>query len=121
MNDNWDAERASNRYYLGEFIHIEASVVSSSHVPLRVYVATCVATLTPDKASTPRYPLIDFHGCLVDSKAGDSRSSLVSPRTQPDKLRIKLDAFRFPNGRSLADLGSHLEMKRFNKGFMKPI
>ncbi|XP_078389843.1 zona pellucida sperm-binding protein 3-like [Cetorhinus maximus] len=100
MNDNWDVERASNLYNLGEFIYIEASVMAMSHQPLRLYVDSCVATLTADKDSTPRYHLIDFNGCLMDSKAGDSCSCFVSPRTHPDKLRIKLCAFRFPNGGS---------------------
>ncbi|XP_078062534.1 zona pellucida sperm-binding protein 3-like [Mustelus asterias] len=98
MNDNWDTERASSLYYLGEFMHIEAAVVSLGPAPLRLYVDSCIATLTPDKGSTPRYPLIDYNGCLVDSKAGNSRSSLVFPRIHPDKLQIKLDAFRFPVG-----------------------
>ncbi|GCC20363.1 hypothetical protein chiPu_0018922 [Chiloscyllium punctatum] len=103
MNDKWDAERVSNVYYLGELIHIEASVMSIDHEPLRLYVDSCVATVTPDKDSTPRYQLIDFNGCLMDSHASDSCSSFVSPRVQQNKLQISLGAFRFSKGKNLED------------------
>uniref|UniRef100_UPI00398F76C9 zona pellucida sperm-binding protein 3-like n=1 Tax=Pristiophorus japonicus TaxID=55135 RepID=UPI00398F76C9 len=100
MNDDWGAERTSNVYHLGDSINVEASVITTDHVPLRLYVDSCVATLTPDKDSTPRYHLIDSNGCLMDSRAEDSSSSFVSPRVHQDKLQIKLDAFRFVDVRS---------------------
>ncbi|XP_048380035.2 zona pellucida sperm-binding protein 3-like [Stegostoma tigrinum] len=109
MNDKWDAERVSNVYYLGELIHIEASVMTIGHEPLRLYVDNCVATLTPDKDSTPRYQLIDFSGCLMDSRVSGSCSSFVSPRAHQNKLQINLGAFRFLNGRSLIFITCNLK------------
>ncbi|XP_072447743.1 zona pellucida sperm-binding protein 3-like [Chiloscyllium punctatum] len=110
MNDKWDAERVSNVYYLGELIHIEASVMSIDHEPLRLYVDSCVATVTPDKDSTPRYQLIDFNGCLMDSHASDSCSSFVSPRVQQNKLQISLGAFRFSKGKNLIFITCNLKV-----------
>eukprot|EP00062_Callorhinchus_milii_P025216 gi/632985956/ref/XP_007909972.1/ PREDICTED: zona pellucida sperm-binding protein 3-like [Callorhinchus milii] len=95
MNDDWSAERASNVYHLGELIHIEASVETGNHLDLRVLIDRCVATLTPNKTSSPRYSIIDSNGCLVDSRDEGSFSSFVSPRAEEDKLRLLLDAFRF--------------------------
>ncbi|XP_048476208.1 zona pellucida sperm-binding protein 3-like isoform X2 [Rhincodon typus] len=92
MNDKWDAERVSNVYYLGELIHIEASVMTIGHEPLRLYVDNCVATLTPDKDSTPRYQLIDFSGAHQNT------------------LQINLGAFRFLNGRSLVFITCNLKV-----------
>ncbi|XP_078387182.1 zona pellucida sperm-binding protein 3-like [Cetorhinus maximus] len=97
MKGDWLTERTSTVYYLGELIHIEASVSMTNHMPLKLYIDRCVATLSPDKDSTPRYSFIDHNGCLLDSKAEDSFSTFVLPRDEQelDKLRFDLDAFRF--------------------------
>ncbi|XP_062891672.1 zona pellucida sperm-binding protein 3-like [Mobula hypostoma] len=97
MNDDWLTERASSTYYLGELIHIEASVSVINHVPLKLYIDRCVATPSRDRDSTPRYNIIDHHGCLLDSAAEDSFSTfvLVGADREVDKLRFDLDAFRF--------------------------
>ncbi|XP_059495978.1 zona pellucida sperm-binding protein 3-like [Stegostoma tigrinum] len=97
MNGDWLKERTSTVYSLGDLIHIEASVSMDNHMPLKLYIDRCVATLSPDKDSSPRYSIIDYNGCLMDSKAEDSFSTFVLLRDQrePDKLRFDLDAFRF--------------------------
>ncbi|KAJ8286357.1 hypothetical protein GJAV_G00037730 [Gymnothorax javanicus] len=94
MTDNWQMERASNVFFLGDLIRIEASVIQAQHVPLRVFVDSCVATLDPDMNAVPRYPFIENKGCFVDSKLTSSRSQFLS-REQDDKLQFQLDAFRF--------------------------
>lgn len=43
-------------------MHIEAAVLRGNHIPLRVYVDSCVATANPDPYSQPRYSLINNHG-----------------------------------------------------------
>uniref|UniRef100_A0A8C1VY51 Zona pellucida sperm-binding protein 3 n=1 Tax=Cyprinus carpio TaxID=7962 RepID=A0A8C1VY51_CYPCA len=94
MTDDWRFERPSNQYFLGDIINLEASVHSYSHVPIRVFVDSCVATLVPDVTSVPRYSFIENNGCLVDAKLTGSRSRFM-PRTQGDKLQFQLEAFRF--------------------------
>ncbi|XP_064169152.1 zona pellucida sperm-binding protein 3-like isoform X1 [Anguilla rostrata] len=94
MADNWQLERASNVFFLGDLINIEISVVQANHVPLRVFVDTCVATLDPDMNAVPRYAFIENKGCLMDSKLTNSRSQFLS-RVQDDKLQLQVDAFRF--------------------------
>ncbi|XP_016395521.1 zona pellucida sperm-binding protein 3-like [Sinocyclocheilus rhinocerous] len=94
MTDDWRFERPSNQYFLGDIINLEASVHSYSHVPIRVFVDSCVATVVPDVTSVPRYSFIENNGCLVDAKLTGSRSHFM-PRTQGDKLRFQLEAFRF--------------------------
>lgn len=59
-SDDWSSERKSSVYFLGDIVHIEASV--DHHLPLRLYVDSCVATLTSDVNSYPRYPFIDHQG-----------------------------------------------------------
>ncbi|XP_069463317.1 zona pellucida sperm-binding protein 3 [Ambystoma mexicanum] len=95
MNDNWSSERSSNTFQLGEVFHIEASVDTGNHASMRLFVDSCVATLTPDKASSPRYDLINSNGCLVDGKLSDSSSAFRAPRSQPNVLQFSVDAFRF--------------------------
>lgn len=43
-------------------IHIEAAVLLGYHIPLRIYVDSCVTTVTPNPDSQPRYPFIENHG-----------------------------------------------------------
>ncbi|XP_042332613.1 zona pellucida sperm-binding protein 3-like [Sceloporus undulatus] len=95
MNGDWSVERTSNRYQLGETMHIQADVNTDNHVALRLFVDHCVATLSPDTASSPRYAVVDYHGCLVDGQSDDSSSAFVSPRPKQDSLQFKIDAFRF--------------------------
>lgn len=60
--DDWKFKRASNQYYLGDVINIEASVSQYNHMPLRVFVVYCVATLEPDVNAEPQYAFIQNLG-----------------------------------------------------------
>lgn len=60
--DDWRTERLSNGVQLGESLHLQADVMAGGHVPLRLFVDDCVATLSPDRSSSPRYALIDLSG-----------------------------------------------------------
>ncbi|XP_041100270.1 zona pellucida sperm-binding protein 3-like [Polyodon spathula] len=62
MSDNWSGPRVSNVIYLGDVLHIEASVAIDNHVPLRLYVDSCIATLSGNKDSEPRYAVVDKLG-----------------------------------------------------------
>ncbi|NXN17287.1 ZP3 protein, partial [Indicator maculatus] len=95
MNDEWSSERLSNGFQLGERLHLQADVAAGSHVPLRLFVDDCVATLSPDGSSSPRYALIDLSGCLVDGRADDTTSAFLSPRPRQETLQFVVDAFRF--------------------------
>ncbi|XP_076001047.1 zona pellucida sperm-binding protein 3-like [Genypterus blacodes] len=94
MTDDWKFKRASNQYFLGDVINIEASVSQYNHMPIRLFVDYCVATLEPDMNAEPKYVFIQNLGCLVDSKFTGSKSQF-RPRSQDDKLHIQLEAFRF--------------------------
>ncbi|MGH0168433.1 UNVERIFIED_CONTAM: hypothetical protein FKN15_054377 [Acipenser sinensis] len=93
MNDNWSGPRVSNVIYLGDILHVEASVAVDNHVPLRLYVDSCIATLSNNKDSEPRYAIVDKLGCLMDSKSPDSSSSFTRPAL--NKLRFDITAFKF--------------------------
>nr|XP_060611854.1 zona pellucida sperm-binding protein 3-like [Anolis sagrei ordinatus] len=95
MNGDWSAERTSNRYQLGEAMHIQANVKTDNHVALRLFVDHCVATLSPDITSAPRYTIVDYNGCLVDGRSDASSSAFVSPRPRADSLQFTMDAFMF--------------------------
>ncbi|XP_069464959.1 zona pellucida sperm-binding protein 3-like [Ambystoma mexicanum] len=95
MSSDWSAPRPNSIFQLGDVFNIEASVQPGNHVAMTVYVDGCVATLTPDQTSSPRYDIIASHGCLVDGKLSDSASSFISPRPQPSRLQFTVDAFRF--------------------------
>ncbi|KAI9523368.1 hypothetical protein NQZ68_028392 [Dissostichus eleginoides] len=92
---DWQYKRSSNVFHLGESISIEASVRIGHHMGLRVFVSSCVATLSPDMNSSPRHAFIE-NGCFVDSQLPGSRSQFLA-RTQDDKLHMSIDAFRFYN------------------------
>ncbi|KAJ3594866.1 hypothetical protein NHX12_004171 [Muraenolepis orangiensis] len=94
MTDDWQLERQSSTYFLGDPIHVEASIIMHDHMPLRIYVDHCVATVTPDADAALRYDFVERHGCLMDTFLTDSGSRYL-PRVQENKLRFQLDAFRF--------------------------
>ncbi|KAG8012584.1 Zona pellucida sperm-binding protein 3 [Nibea albiflora] len=91
---DWQYERPSYQYFLGDLINIEAIVKEFFHVPLRVYVDSCVATASADMNSSPRYAFIENHGCLVDARITGSSSKFMA-RTVENKLQFQLEAFRF--------------------------
>ncbi|NXH10549.1 ZP3 protein, partial [Bucco capensis] len=111
MNDDWSAERTSNGFLLGESLHLQAEVVSGNHVPLRLFVDNCVATVSPDKKSSPRYAFIDLSGCLVDGRADDTTSAFISPRLRQETLQFMVDAFKFAaDDRNLIYITCHLKV-----------
>ncbi|XP_041094907.1 zona pellucida sperm-binding protein 3-like [Polyodon spathula] len=91
--DNWSGHRVSNVIYLGDVLYIDASVAIDNHVPLWLHVDSCIATLSGNKDSEPRYAVVNKLGCLMDSKAPDSSSSFTRPPL--NKLRFDITAFRF--------------------------
>uniref|UniRef100_A0A8C3KQF1 Zona pellucida sperm-binding protein 3 n=1 Tax=Calidris pygmaea TaxID=425635 RepID=A0A8C3KQF1_9CHAR len=111
LTDDWSTERVSNGFQLGESLHLEAAVASGGHVPLRLFVDECVATLSPDRTSSPRYALIELGGCLVDGRSEDSSSAFISPRLRQDTLRFTVDAFKFSgDDRNLIYITCHLKV-----------
>ncbi|KAM4675886.1 zona pellucida sperm-binding protein 3-like [Discoglossus pictus] len=95
MTDDWSAPRTSSIFQLGDVFHIEASIATGNHVPMILFIDSCVATLSPDVTSSPSYPIIALNGCLVDGKQQDSSSAFRSPRSETGKLQFMVDAFRF--------------------------
>ncbi|XP_002932356.4 zona pellucida sperm-binding protein 3 [Xenopus tropicalis] len=95
MTDDWLSPRTSSIFHLGDIFSIEASVDTRNYGPMVIFVDRCVATQSPDMNSSPQYEIIAQNGCLVDSKQEDSSSTFWSPRPSPDKLRFKVDAFKF--------------------------
>ncbi|XP_066577029.1 zona pellucida sperm-binding protein 3 [Amia ocellicauda] len=97
MTDDWSTPRPSNVYFLGDILNIQASVNQASHVPLRLFVDSCVATLTSDPTSSPSYTFIGNYGCLIDAKVTGSSSHFMPRPQDVTKLQLVLDAFRFHN------------------------
>ncbi|XP_047432955.1 zona pellucida sperm-binding protein 3-like isoform X2 [Mugil cephalus] len=94
MEEDWQSQRPSSVYFLSDVMHVEASVLLGHHVPLRVYVDSCVATVDPDPNSQPSYAFITNHGCLTDAKLTGAKSYFMQ-RSREDKLHLQLKAFRF--------------------------
>ncbi|KAM6892888.1 LOW QUALITY PROTEIN: zona pellucida sperm-binding protein 3-like [Lycodopsis pacificus] len=95
MTEDWQSQRPSTVYLQSEVMHIEAAVLQGHHVPLRVHVDSCVATVSPDPNSQPAYPFIRNHGCLSDAKMTGAKSYFMQRRRE-DKLHFQLKAFSFP-------------------------
>lgn len=62
FTDDWQFQRGSFSFFLGDPIHFEISVFIGNHVSLRVYVDNCVATATPDSQAALRYDFIENYG-----------------------------------------------------------
>ncbi|KAJ3598636.1 hypothetical protein NHX12_002141 [Muraenolepis orangiensis] len=94
MTDDWKFERPSYQYFLGDMVNIEATVKQYFHVPLRVFVDSCTATMVPDLNATPKYNFIENYGCMVDGLLTGSASKFL-PRQKDNTLQFQLEAFRF--------------------------
>ncbi|XP_044037915.1 zona pellucida sperm-binding protein 3-like [Siniperca chuatsi] len=94
MTDDWTSEMFTSVFYLGDPLHLEASYTGPDSGRRRLFIDSCVATLSPDATSVPRYYFIENHGCLVDAKEGGS-NTLFQPRTRAYSLQLQLDAFLF--------------------------
>ncbi|NXX98181.1 ZP3 protein, partial [Centropus bengalensis] len=111
MNEDWSAERPFTGFQLGDVLNIQAEVATESHVPLRLFVDSCVAALSPGTDSSPHYSIIDFNGCLVDGRSDDTSSTFITPRPQEDMLRFSIDVFRFTGDtRNLIYITCHLKV-----------
>ncbi|XP_075715392.1 zona pellucida sperm-binding protein 3-like [Rhinoderma darwinii] len=95
MSDDWSGRRSSSVFQLGDVFNIEASVETENHIPMTLFVDSCMATTTSDVNSNPRYEIVAFNGCLMDGTQDDSSSAFRSPRSQSDKIQFMVDAFRF--------------------------
>nr|XP_056722021.1 zona pellucida sperm-binding protein 3-like [Euleptes europaea] len=116
MNDDWSSERLSSGYQLGDVMNIQANVNGENHVALRLFVDSCVATLSPERDSSPRYAIIDYNGCLVDGRS-EASSTFLSPRVTEDSLRFTVDVFRFTGDpRGLFYLTCHLKVTAVDQG-----
>ncbi|KAG2466052.1 ZP3 protein, partial [Polypterus senegalus] len=94
MSSDWSGPSPSNTFFLGDLINLQASVDSTNHEPLRVFVDRCVAT-PGSNASAPAYTFIGNNGCFLDSQLTGSNSQFVSPRVAQSVMQFQLDAFRF--------------------------
>ncbi|NXR36446.1 ZP3 protein, partial [Zosterops hypoxanthus] len=111
MNEDWSSERDLSAFRLGDVLNLQAEVGAHSHVPLRLFVDSCVASLGPGAGTEPHYAIIDFNGCLVDGRSDGTSSAFVTPRPRQDVLRFQIDAFRFAGDtRSLIYITCHLKV-----------
>ncbi|XP_029283926.1 zona pellucida sperm-binding protein 3-like, partial [Cottoperca gobio] len=99
MTDDWQLSRPSAHYLLGDVIKFEVSVKQFHHVPLRVTVDSCVATVVPNVDTVPRYAFLGNNGCLFDSQLTGSNSKFL-PRSHEDRLQFEVEAFRFQQDHS---------------------
>uniref|UniRef100_A0A3B3V5C1 Zona pellucida sperm-binding protein 3 n=1 Tax=Poecilia latipinna TaxID=48699 RepID=A0A3B3V5C1_9TELE len=90
--DDWSAEKYSNTVYLGDPLHLEVSY--SGLDQRKLFIDLCVATLTADSTSVPRYCFIENHGCFVDARDG-GLNSVFKPRSMTSSLQFQFDAFLF--------------------------
>ncbi|XP_032092540.1 zona pellucida sperm-binding protein 3-like [Thamnophis elegans] len=95
MNDDWMAERVSGRFLLGEPLRLQADVQAENHLPLRLWVDSCRASMSPMPASGPQYEIMGASGCLLDGRQEGVSSAFLAPRLRQETLRFTVDAFRF--------------------------
>ncbi|KAL1768734.1 Zona pellucida glycoprotein 3 [Sigmodon hispidus] len=110
MEEDWNTEKSSPTFYLGEVAHLQAEVQTGSHPPLQLFVDYCVATPLPDVTGSPSHIIVDFHGCLVDSQF-ESLSAFQVPRPRPETLQFTVDVFHFANSsRNMIYITCHLKV-----------
>ncbi|NP_001009330.1 zona pellucida sperm-binding protein 3 precursor [Felis catus] len=110
MEEDWGSEKQSPTFQLGDLAHLQAEVHTGRHIPLRLFVDYCVATLTPDQNASPHHTIVDFHGCLVDGLS-DASSAFKAPRPRPETLQFTVYTFHFANDpRNMIYITCHLKV-----------
>ncbi|XP_074553400.1 zona pellucida sperm-binding protein 3-like isoform X2 [Halichoeres trimaculatus] len=94
MNDDWTHETHSTSFYLGDLLQLQASYAGPDSTHRQLFIDSCVATLSPDVTSEPKYYFIENHGCLSEAKDGGTRSHF-RPRTRADLVQLQMDVFLF--------------------------
>ncbi|XP_039615913.1 zona pellucida sperm-binding protein 3-like [Polypterus senegalus] len=94
MSSDWSGPSPSNTFFLGDLINLQASVDSTNHEPLRVFVDSCVAT-PGSNASAPAYTFIGNNGCFLNWELEPVSLLSMSPRVAQSVMQFQLDAFRF--------------------------
>ncbi|KAG2468451.1 zona pellucida sperm-binding protein 3-like isoform X1 [Polypterus senegalus] len=95
MNDNWTAPTTTKTFSLSSVLKFEASVDSSNHYPMQLFVDRCRASESAAMDSSRSYNFIKHHGCLVDGLQKDSIATFKHPRLQPNVLQFIINAFYF--------------------------
>ncbi|CAH7256294.1 zona pellucida sperm-binding protein 3 [Phodopus roborovskii] len=115
MEENWNTEKLSPTFHLGEVAYLQAEVQTGSHLPLQLFVDHCVATPSPDQTASPYHVIVDFHGCLVDGLS-ESFSAFQAPRPRPETLQFTVDVFHFANySRNMVYITCHLKVTPANQ------
>ncbi|KAJ4932589.1 hypothetical protein JOQ06_011007 [Pogonophryne albipinna] len=94
--EDWTGETLTSVFYTGDLLHLEASYSGPDAGHRRLFIDGCVAALSPDLRSVPRYYFIENHGCFNDAKE-DGSNALFNPRTRSSSLQLQLNAFLFPH------------------------
>ncbi|XP_060137378.1 zona pellucida sperm-binding protein 3 [Zootoca vivipara] len=111
MNGDWSGERPSSRFQLGEILHLQAQVEAKNHLPLRLFVDSCIAS--PEATLGSTYAIVDSNGCLVDGRQEHVSSAFLAPRVSETTLRFTVDAFRFAgDSRNTLYVTCHLKVTR---------
>nr|P97708.2 RecName: Full=Zona pellucida sperm-binding protein 3; AltName: Full=Zona pellucida glycoprotein 3; Short=Zp-3; AltName: Full=Zona pellucida protein C; Contains: RecName: Full=Processed zona pellucida sperm-binding protein 3; Flags: Precursor [Rattus norvegicus]CAA71787.1 zona pellucida glycoprotein 3 [Rattus rattus] len=117
MEEDWNTEKSSPTFHLGEVAHLQAEVQTGSHLPLQLFVDHCVATPSPlpGQNSSPHHFIVDSHGCLVDGLS-ESFSAFQVPRPRPETLQFTVDVFHFANSsRNTVYITCHLKVAPANQ------
>lgn len=62
FSDDWQFTHPNPHFFLGDKLKFEASVKQFQHIPLRVIVDSCVATVVPYVDTVPRYAFLGNSG-----------------------------------------------------------
>ncbi|KAL6102816.1 uncharacterized protein ACO6RY_02347 [Pungitius sinensis] len=96
MTGDWRRELLPRALYIGDLLHLEASYAGPDSGQRRLFIDSCVATLSPDATSDPRYYIIENHGCLADATEEESNARFL-PRRSASSLQLQLNTFLFHN------------------------
>ncbi|XP_062422029.1 zona pellucida sperm-binding protein 3-like isoform X1 [Pungitius pungitius] len=94
MTGDWTREMLPRALYIGDLLHLEASYAGPDSGERRLFIDSCVATLSPDVTSDPRYYIIENHGCLADATETESNARFL-PRRSASSLQLQLNTFLF--------------------------
>uniref|UniRef100_A0A8C6Y983 Zona pellucida sperm-binding protein 3 n=1 Tax=Naja naja TaxID=35670 RepID=A0A8C6Y983_NAJNA len=115
MTDDWQAGKNSAIYLLDDDLLVQADIRKGDHLPLHLFINTCMAISKAFGDTALQYNILDFHGdqhsekCLMGLTL-KLRPSFIIPRTWLETLQFTIPASQIAREENCIYIACHLKV-----------
>uniref|UniRef100_A0A8C6Y782 Zona pellucida sperm-binding protein 3 n=1 Tax=Naja naja TaxID=35670 RepID=A0A8C6Y782_NAJNA len=105
MTDDWQAGKNSAIYLLDDDLLVQADIRKGDHLPLHLFINTCMAISKAFGDTALQYNILDFHG-----NYHDVGPSFIIPRTWLETLQFTIPASQIAREENCIYIACHLKV-----------